>query len=384
MEYVRSLRPENSPEFNMAWSLLAGSDRTRIAHLDAGLAAHEGIGWTPGEAAPANLRISEGRNVFDPAASGEAPLTPMTQSGGLGAGLIEWPDHGIKTLSVLLSDCEQLRGVVPGATVVPYRVANGPLFRYGDLPEGLPPSATASIGRALDLAIGGAVPARVANISMGNPGLGPLDLIVRGLLGGEIGMARSTGKAVDRAWDAGLIMVCAAGQIINTVLYPARYGRTIAVGGYDKIGGLLTHYPPQGYQDQDRIDIWAQAQRINRAGLRGRGADAVPVWAEDDGDGGDPSGTSYAAPQVAAAAALWVETHHARLEELFGDQRWQIVESFRAAVRASADREMARIVGSNTWRRRAIRVLNIPRLLKTPPSAEGLTRPDPAASGGFW
>jgi hypothetical protein len=383
MEYVRCLRPLANREFNQAWSLLTASDRTRIAHVDAGLAAHEGIGWTPGQPAPDNLRIAEGRNVFDPEIAGDAPLTRMIVSDGLAAGLIEWPDHGVKTLSVLLSDNEHLRGVIPGATIVPYRVANGPLFRYAELAEGAPRSATAAIGRALELAIGAAVPARVASISMGNPGMGPIDLF-RSVLGGEIGMSRETGKAVDRAWEAGLIMVCAAGQIINTVVYPARYGRTIAVGGYDKIGGLLTHYPPQGYQDPDRIDVWAQAQRINRAGLRGRGPDAVPVWAEDDGDGGDPSGTSYAAPQVAAAAALWCELHHDRLEALFAGERWRIVESFRNALRGSADREIARIVGSNGWRRRAIRVLNIPALLKTAPSEHGLSRPDPAASAGFW
>lgn len=363
--------------------MLLASDRTRIAHVDAGLAPHVGIGWTPGAPAPDNLRIAEGRNVFDPETGGDAPLTGMTVSDGLAAGLIEWPDHGIKTLSVMLSDDDHLRGVIPGATIVPYRVANGPLFRYGELAEGAPRSATAAIGRALDLASGAKTPARVASISMGNPGMWPWE-ILRSALGGDLGMAKSTGRAVDRAWEGGMIIVCAAGQIINTVVYPARYGRTIAVGGYDKIGGLLTHYPPQGYQDPDRVDIWAQAQRINRAGLRGVGKDAVPVWAEEDGDGGDPSGTSYAAPQVAAAAALWVETHHAALESLFAGERWRIVESFRNALRASADREMARIISGTSWRRRAIRVLNIPNLLKTQPSPDGLKRPDPAASGGFW
>lgn len=382
MEYVRSLRPQNSLEFNEAWSLLRASDRTRIAHLDAGLAAHEGIGWMPGAPIPANLRVAEGRNVFDAQINGDAPLTRMTLSNGLAAGMIEWPDHGIKTLSVLMSDNDHMRGVIPGATIVPYRVANGPLFRYGELAEGAPRSATAAVGRALELAMGAAVPARVASISMGNPGMGLVDLF-RGFLGGDIGMARETGKAVDRAWEGGMIIVCAAGQIINTVVYPARYARTIAVGGYDKIGGLLTHYPPQGYQDPDRVDIWAQAQRINRAGLRGKGADAHPVWAEDDGDGGDPSGTSYAAPQVAAAAALWVEMHHAKLETLFAGERWRIVESFRAALRASADREIPQSFGG-TRSRRKIRVLNIPQLLKTPPPEDELTRPGRAALAGFW
>ncbi|MFT6887316.1 MAG: hypothetical protein ACJAWZ_003542, partial [Paracoccaceae bacterium] len=89
MEYVRSLRPQNSPEFNEAWSLLRASDRTRIAHLDAGLAAHEGIGWMPGAPIPANLRVAEGRNVFDAQINGDAPLTRMTLSNGLAAGMIE-------------------------------------------------------------------------------------------------------------------------------------------------------------------------------------------------------------------------------------------------------------------------------------------------------
>jgi hypothetical protein len=38
-------------------------------------------------------------------------------------------------------------------------------------------------------------------------------------------------EAVNEAYDAGVIMVCAAGNIVNPVVAPARLNRTLAVGG---------------------------------------------------------------------------------------------------------------------------------------------------------
>ena len=39
------------------------------------------------------------------------------------------------------------------------------------------------------------------------------------------------GHAVDEAYEAGLILVAAGGQVIDSVCYPAKYNRTIGVGG---------------------------------------------------------------------------------------------------------------------------------------------------------
>ena len=39
------------------------------------------------------------------------------------------------------------------------------------------------------------------------------------------------GRAVDKAYEEGAIIVAAGGQIIDSVTYPGKYARTIGVGG---------------------------------------------------------------------------------------------------------------------------------------------------------
>ncbi len=357
---------------------LVASDRTAIAHVDAGVAPHVGLGYS-GTTPPPNLLIAKGRNFYDPAVNGDAPLTPLKKQPGFAAELTEYPDHGVKTLSVILSDISgRLIGVAPGAKVIPYRVANGPLFRRGDGPMLAAP--TAKIGEAIRHALTHPE-VRVMTVSMGNPGfLGPLEPL-RKAFGGEVGMAKATGDAVDAAYDKGVILVCAAGQILDRVVYPARYPRTISVGGFDTRGALYDHYPPNGYGEPQFVDIWARAQRINRASFLVAADPPKPIWANSpDNPEAEPSGTSYATPQVAGAAAIWVEKFHDELETLFSAARWKIVEAFRAALRASADDQNAK-QGS---KKVPIKVLNIPKLLGTPPAAFTGTKPGKAAISGVF
>src|SRR5690606_28581362 len=49
------------------------------------------------------------------------------------------------------------------------------------------------------------------------------------------------------------------------------------------------------------------------------------------------SGTSYATPQVAAAAMLWRAKHHDVIRALYKIP-WQIVEAFRHCLRATANK----------------------------------------------
>ncbi|PKQ08036.1 MAG: hypothetical protein CVT71_00840 [Alphaproteobacteria bacterium HGW-Alphaproteobacteria-10] len=335
--------------------------RTRIAHIDTGLAPHPALGFS-GETPPPNIHMDIGVNYHDPSAGHLRPVSTLRVGAGLVAGLTEYPDHGVKTLSVILSDQAELRGVAPGAHVVPYRVANGPVFRY--------PARTASIGAAIDHALRLDPPCRVASISMGNPGFTGLYEWARQALAGEIGTAASTRAAINRAYEAGMIVVCAAGQVIEGVIYPARYARTIAVGGFDRRGALFIHYPPGGYDDNARVDVWARAVGVNRAAAH-LGADGAPVWtfAETESDeGGEASGTSYACPQVAAAAALWLETHADALSGfLAAGEGWKVSESFRRALRLSAQARKAE--NATPEGKGDILVLDVERLLATPPDA---------------
>ena len=342
--------------------------RVRIAHVDTGLAPHPALGFT-GDTPPPNIALAEGRNFHESPAGHQPPVTTLARGAGFIARLTEYPDHGLKTLAIILADGPKLRGVAPGAHVVPYRVANGPVFR-GD-------AKTAAIGSALAHAMALPNPPRVVSISMGNPGfMGGLEGFRR-LLSGETVMAKSTREALDAAYEAGVIVVCAAGQVIEGVVYPARFARTIAVAGFDMMGATCIHYPRGGYDDTARVDVWARAEGINRPGAH-LGDDGAPVWtyaAEAEDVGGEPSGTSYACPQVAAAAALWIETHHDALEKAFGRpaDRWKITEAFRKALNRSARIQVAQDAQGN-GKPGEIRVLDIEALLDTPPDPEASYR----------
>ncbi len=367
MPLIKELLPRPHPViYTQAVAALAASDRTWIAHIDAGLAPHKGLGYD-GARPPQNIRFDLGANTFDPDLI-DGPFSPLTKTPGLVATVTEVPDHGVKTLSIILGPGGEFTGVAPGATIVPFRVSNGPLFRQGRGPI-MGERATASLGRALDLAR--ALPqVRVVTISMGNPNtLGPFDalLFAAGFRPGFSAIAR---KAVSAAYEGGVIVVCAAGQIINSVIFPARLPRAIAVGGFDREGLTYSHYPRQGYLDAQLVDVWAQAERLNRANYLRDGTESFG----DAGGTGDPSGTSYAAPQVAAAAALWVERHHDDIEDKAGQERWRIVEMFRAALHASTRETRAWVSGDQP---RKIRPLDIPALLATPPVA--FTGPKAAA-----
>ena len=360
-----------------------------IAHIDSGVAPHEGIGWPPGTPAPAWLLLSRGRNFVDGPCDQFPPPPPgidatavcgMERTTSPQAGLIEYPDHGVKTLSALCGPIgAPLQGAAPGVRVIPYRVSNGPLFyeAEGDIAgPAMQSRATERLGWAIEHALAQDPQPGVMSISMGNPGFAGIFEPIRAMLGGEMGMAPNVAPAVNRAYEAGVILCCAAGQVIDGVIFPARWDRTIGVSGYDiqGTGGQCRHYPPGGYRDRDAerwVDIHAQAMRINRAGFDMRTTPPRPNWAEDTEED-EPSGTSYATPQVAAAAALWRTWHAAELERLFGApaDRWKIVEAFRWALKDSAAEMQADMPPARHGPRwKPIPTLDIPALLNRAPSA---------------
>ena len=360
-----------------ALSRLQKSSRTYIAHIDSGVAPHAALGYS-GNIAPPNLLIHLGKNTYDPDVNLK-PISSLRRSSGLVAGLTEYPDHGVKTLSVILgtqvgSGDGGIAGVAPGAKVVPFRAANGPLFRAARGPifnlHGAHP--TRPLGQAIKAAVDTVAPIRVMSISMGNPRfLGFFEVLTKAGKG-RSGLDEGTQRAIDAAYDNGIIIVCAAGQIIDSVVHPAVNKRTIAVGGFDDRSDQnnlfgqplgLFHYPQDGYRLWEWVDVWAQAERINRAAYDRYGPGAQEIYARDGGD--DPSGTSYAAPQVAAAAALWVELHYDALKAKFGSiSTWKVVESFRKALHESSLTEAMMIDhGSRVYRR----TLDIPTLLLRDP-----------------
>lgn len=377
MAFERNLGPRvGDARWRKAQAALRAG-RTRIGHIDTGLAPHPALGFV-GETPPPNIRMDEGLNFHDPLGGPKGPEARLTKGTALIDDLTEYPDHGVKTLSLILADDAALRGVAPDAHVVPYRVANGPVFRAR--------ARTGAIGSAIDHALGLANPPRVFSISMGNPGFMGAFEGLRRLLSGETVMAHETRRAIDRAYESGAIVVCAAGQVIDTVVYPARFPRCIAVGGFDRRGALYVHYPRDGYAEGDRarVDVWARAEGINRAAahLDAAGAPVFTHAADPDDVGGEPSGTSYACPQVAAAAALWVETHRAALDAL--PEPWMVTETFRRALGASARTEMA-AGAAGRGKDGPILVLDVERLLAEAPDASGdLRKRGACVDAGVW
>ena len=377
MPFTDDLRPTPiRTRYNKALDLLQVSQRTRIGHVDSGVSRHPALGFDANGATPENLLLDEGKDFLDP---GTDPLSPLRErqstirciadGGRIGKCLSDYPDHGTKTLSVILSNSDRLTGVAPGARVIPVRIANGPVFQNNAQRD--------SMGHAIRHLLGLTPVPRVISISMGNPGHAGAWQPFFSLLGADSGFNKETRRAFDDAYQAGVIVVCAAGQVIDRVIYPARYKTTIAVGGIRQDGNR--HYPNNNYDLPERVDIWAQADGINRAISYLENGEPRFEYAEQEPDTStdDVCGTSYAAPQVAAAAALWVETFFDRLPQPGDVDAWKTVEAFRAALTGSAKEVFLKI--SNSRRRITRPRLDIERLLGRAPRLAAVATPAPAA-----
>jgi hypothetical protein len=130
-------------------------------------------------------------------------------------------------------------------------------------------------------------------------------------------------RAIDRAYEAGVIFVCAAGQPLSHVVSPAHGRRSIAAAGSTRAG------IPWGQSARGGAVDWAApAAAITRAQAEpGRAA----------GYAGTGDGTSYAAAITTGAAALWLARHARELDRAY-PERWQRVEAFKSVAKASAKR----------------------------------------------
>lgn len=143
--------------------------------------------------------------------------------------------------------------------------------------------------------------------------------------------SRAWNEAVNEAYLAGVVIVCAAGNNYNglptrRLVYPARYGRVLAACGvmanqksYTFLDGLTME---GNYGPAKKMGSAMAAYTPNIPWARF----GCPQTIDLDGQG-----TSSATPQVAAAAALWLEKHKARLP-----RDWRRVEAVRHALFSSA------------------------------------------------
>lgn len=263
--------------------------KVRVAHLDTGYSEHPAFGpWT-----------DDGRNDVILTELGRDFVTPSrgTAKDPLRQTSVQEPGHGTRSGSALSALAAGYKGVAPGLPLVPCRVTDMSLVTK---------KVSKTIGRAIDYVIADKV-APIISISLGFPFLS------------DSGM----GRAIDKAYEAGIIVVGAGGQQVDRVTYPGKHRRTIGIAGIKRLDRTtppkFRNYNP--YDSYARIDAWAPGDPIHRANV----VEEAPN--KQFGDG-----TTYSTVHVAAAAGMWLLHHGEEIDARYmkkPKERWKRVEAFR-------------------------------------------------------
>lgn len=221
-----------------------------VAQPDTGVASHREIDL--------GVDLSAGIDIMK--GSGP-PIDPLTMKGGN-------PGHGTATSSCVVSSPDgRMVGTAPGARLVPIRCINAVVLTGG--------AATAA---AIDHAV--KVGAHVITMSLGGPIPFP-----------------ALRRAIQRAVDAGVIVLAAAGNCVKIVVYPGWDRNIIGVAGVDE-----HDRPWKGSCRGPAVDISAPGEHVWVA-RRSRPDDADQALASPG------QGTSFAVATTAGVVALWLAHH---------------------------------------------------------------------------
>ena len=281
--------------------------RVRIGILDTGLDFNH-------QAAPANILKNLQRNFVDDGRPVNDASDPYER------GPFRNPGHGTGTIGLLagrrLADMAQpgqngdYLGGAPLAEILPVRISPGVVLLF-----------TSAFAAGLDylIAPGGDANERVDVLSMSMGGV----------------PSKAWADVVNRAYEAGIVMVTAAGNNFpltpQSLVYPARFQRVIAACGVMADGKpYIRENVPFGkmagnYGPDSRMATALAAYTPNTA------------WAEIncsaivDMNG---AGTSSATPQIAAAAALFLQKYKGKMGAY---APYEKVEAVRKALFDSAD-----------------------------------------------
>ena len=284
-----------------AWSLVGGPDAIAwgsvvVGHIDTGYTQHPALGF-----GGATWIDTVKARTFVPAPTGGEATPPSSEPGG-GLDNLEGfsAGHGTRMACAISGHAPNAAGgpfygAAPKVPLVPVRITDSIWINHRQR----------EFAQALRY-LTGAAGAKVVNVSLGVFGA----VIVKAMR-----------DAIDEAYEAGVIVVCAAGNIVNPVVAPARLSRTLAVGGVttDDVPWAGSSYGPE-------TDFSGYAAGIRRAHVQ-----AGPKYSYVGG--GD--GTSYAAAMTSGAAALWLAHHGAALATAY-PLAWQRVEAFRTVARDNA------------------------------------------------
>lgn len=260
-EYDWSLRKANVLE---AWRLfgprLPGAG-VQVGHPDTGYTLH------PELADPARLLVTAGYDYDD---DDPDPVDDLND------GFLDNPSHGTGTGSVILSGVGAanggpgpfVSGAAPNAMLIPIRTTESVvLFSMRGLRRAIDHAATCG--------------AQVVSISLGGlfPGL-------------------STRRAIQRAVEAGTIILAAAGNEVGFVVFPAAFDEVIAVAASN-----IRDEPWTGSSHGLAVDITAPGESVWRARTE-RDQNGRMKFLVERGNG-----TSFAVATTAGVAALWVSYH---------------------------------------------------------------------------
>ena len=155
------------------------------------------------------------------------------------------------------------------------------------------------------------------------------------------------------AYERGIIWVCAAGNMVESVIAPAVYPGTIAVAASNPNNDIWRYssYGPA-------VDITAPGEDVY-VPFQSKKREDIMVFG---------SGTSYATPHVASAAALWKAKYSEQLKHV--EKPWQIVELFRTHLRDSANKDPNK--NGHKWdtERFGAGILDVKKLLQQMPGTE--------------
>ena len=255
-----SLESMHVPE---AWALFSSTtpgDGVVVAHPDTGYTAHPEIIGT-------RLRVADGYDFEDDKSDPSDPLAD---------GWLRNPGHGTSTSSVIMSSRGQqgasngpefVSGSAPGASLIPIRTTKSVVIW-----------SMSRLTKAIYHAI--AKKAHVVSISLGGP------------FGGK-----ALHNAVREAQRQGIIVLCAAGNKVGFVVFPAAFDEVIAVAA-----SRIDDETWSGSCHGAEVDITAPGSSVWRAHVE-----------KDKGvltfDVSRSSGTSYAVASAAGVAALWLSFH---------------------------------------------------------------------------
>jgi len=319
-----------------AWELVDGPhdiDWTGVVvgQIDTGYTQHPAYGF------PASWVQTAQAETFWPDPPLDAPTQPPPELGQGRSNLIGVNrGHGTKTGCTVAGSATSASffGVAPKVPFVPVRICDVVLIndRQREFAK--------AVQHLVDF-----VGVQVINVSLG--------IVLAGVI-------KELKRAVDHAYERGVIMVCAAGNIVQSVVAPARMRRTLAIGGITS-----QDVPWSGSSFGPEVDLSAPAADI-------RNALAKP--GNTFGYAHDGDGTSYATAMVSGAAALWLARHRLELAGAY-PQLWQVVEAFKHTARTTAR------VPAN-WQPGAFGtgVLDVRALLEAPlPAADTLVQDAPNA-----